>query len=161
MKVNFTPEGYHSITPSLVVKNGVKAIDFYKRAMGATSMGDPFMDPNGKLMHAELTIGDSRFMMSDEYPEMGTRSPESSNGTSSLLYVYVQNVDNTVKQAVDNGAKLLMPVADQFYGDRMGSIKDPFGHVWQIATHIENVTPEEMRKRGMEMFNKKNVTNKS
>lgn len=145
-KVNPIPQGYHSVTPYLFIQGAANAIDYYKNVFGATErMRMP--GPNGKVMHAELQIGDSIVMLADEHPEMGARSPQSVGGASSSLHVYVEDVDSIAQKAVDAGGKLVRPVKDQFYGDRSGSVVDPFGHIWSIATHIEDVAPEEMRKR--------------
>jgi PhnB protein len=140
------PEGYHSLTPYLFVRNAAGAIEFYKSVFGATeTMRMP--GPNGQIMHAELKIGDSTVMLSDENPQMGALSPQSIGGTATGLNVYIANVDAVVQKAVDAGAKLVRPVKDQFYGDRSGSVIDPFGHLWSVATHVEDVSPEEIRKR--------------
>jgi len=146
------PEGYHSITPYLVISGAAKAIDWYKQAFGAQQtlrMEDP---TTGKIGHAELKIGDSYIMLADEYPDMGYRSPKTLGGAGISLLLYVKDVDGTVKQAVDAGAKLERPLQDQFYGDRTGTIQDPFGHVWTIATHIEDVSAEEMLERSKKAF---------
>jgi PhnB protein len=143
-----TPEGYHTATPYLIVKGGVQALDFYKKAFGATEiMRMP--RPDGKIGHAEIRIGDSRIMLADEFPEMDARSPKSLGGSPVGLYLYVEDVDATFNQAVALGATVQKPVADQFYGDRSGGIVDPFGHVWYIATHTEDVSPEELQKRAV------------
>ncbi len=152
MPVRPIPEGYHSITPYLVISGAAKAIDWYKQAFGAQQtlrMEDP---TTGKIGHAELKIGDSYIMLADEYPDMGYRSPKTLGGAGISLLLYVKDVDGTVKQAVDAGAKLDRPLQDQFYGDRTGTIQDPFGHVWTIATHIEDVSPEEMLERSKKAF---------
>jgi PhnB protein len=142
------PEGYHTATPYLIVKGGVQALDFYKKAFGATEiMRMP--RPDGKIGHAEIRIGDSRIMLADEFPEMDARSPKSLGGSPVGLYLYVEDVDATFNQAVALGATVQKPVADQFYGDRSGGIVDPFGHVWYIATHTEDVSPEELQKRAV------------
>jgi PhnB protein len=145
MTVRFQPEGYHSITPYLIVKGGAKAIDFYRRAFGAEEIMR--MEDNGRIGHAELKIGDSIIMLADEYLEMGHKSPQTLGGSAIQLLVYVPNVDAAFEQAVKAGAKLKRPVADQFYGDRMGGLEDPFGHEWYLATHVEDVAPEEMKRR--------------
>jgi len=151
MAVKAVPEGYHTATPYLVVKGAAKAIDFYKKVFGATE--DMRMDdPSGRIGHAELKIGDSHIMLADEYPEMKFRSPEAYGGSPVSILLYVQDVDATVALAVANGAKLEREVKDQFYGDRMGQIVDPFGHVWSIATHKEDVSIEEMKKRAAALF---------
>ena len=140
------PEGYHSLTPYLFVNGAAKAIEFYKNVFGATErMRMP--GENGRIMHAELKIGDSVVMLSDENLQMGARSPLTIGGTGTGINVYVPDVDKVVQAAVDGGAKLVRPVKDQFYGDRSGSVIDPFGHLWSVATHIEDVSPDEMRKR--------------
>ena len=140
------PEGYHSITPYLFVKGAVAAIDFYKSVFGATEVVR-MMGPNGKVMHAELKIGDSIVMLADENPQTGVMSPQTVGGYSVGLHVYVEDVDAVIHKAVENGAKPLHPIKNQFYGDRSGSLLDPFGHMWSVATHVEDVSPEEMRKR--------------
>jgi PhnB protein len=140
------PEGYHSITPYLFIKGAAAAIEFYKSVFGATErMRMP--GPDGRIMHAELKIGDSVVMLSDENPQMGALSPQTIGGTGSGVNVYVADVDAATQKAVDLGAQLVRPVKDQFYGDRSGSIIDPFGHLWSVATHVEDVAPEEMQKR--------------
>jgi PhnB protein len=145
-KVNPVADGFHSVTPYLFIKGAASAIDFYKKVFGAAEiMRMP--GPNGRIMHAEIRIGDSIVMLSDENPEIGALSPQSIGGTASGLNVYIENVDAVVQKAVDAGAKLVRPVKDQFYGDRSGSLIDPFGHMWSVATHVEDVPPEEMKKR--------------
>jgi PhnB protein len=140
------PDGYHSVTPYLVVDGAAAAIEFYKKAFGATEvMRMPA--PGGRIGHAEIKIGDSHVMLADENPEMNARSPKSVGGSPISLLLYVEDVDKTVERAVAAGAKLNRPVEDKFYGDRMGGIEDPFGHQWYLGTHIEDVSPEEMRKR--------------
>jgi PhnB protein len=145
------PEGYHTATPYLIIKNAARAIDFYKKAFGATERMR-MADPTGKVMHAEIQIGDSRIMIADEFPEMGARSPESLGGSPVSIFLYVEDVDALAKQATSAGAKVLMPIQDQFWGDRYGKLTDPFGHVWDIATHKEDVAPEEMHKRAAAAF---------
>ncbi len=142
------PEGYHNITPYLFVRSAASAIDFYKNIFGATEiMRMP--GSNGKIMHAELRIGDSIVMLADENPQTGMMSPQTVGGFSVGMHLYLENVDQVVQKAVESGAKLLRPIKNQFYGDRSGSVLDPFGHMWSIATHVEDVSPEEMRKRMM------------
>jgi PhnB protein len=145
-KVQPIPEEYRGATPYLSVKDAARAIEFYKKAFGAREvMRMP--QPDGKIGHAEVRIGDAPIMLADEFPEMNFRSPQSLGGTPVNIVVYVNDVDALVGQAVGAGAKLSKPVADQFYGDRVGVLEDPFGHSWSFATHIEDVTPEEMNKR--------------
>ena len=140
------PEGYHTATPYLIVNDAALAIEFYKEAFGATELLR-MAKPDGKIGHAEIRIGDSTIMLADEFPEMGARSPQSFGGSPVSIFLYVENVDAVFAQTVAAGAVVQRPVADQFYGDRMGGVKDPFGHAWYIATHVEDVSPEEMRKR--------------
>ena len=140
------PEGYHTATPYLIVKDGARAIEFYKKAFGATELMR-MADPSGKIGHAEIKIGDSPIMLADEVTEMGYRSPQSLGGSPVSILLYVEDVDAVFSQAVAAGAKVQRPVKDQFYGDRIGGVTDPFGHAWYIATHKEDVSPEEMRKR--------------
>ncbi len=140
------PDGYHTATPYLIVNDAAQAIEFYKEAFGATELLR-IAKPDGKIGHAEIRIGDSTIMLADEFPEMGARSPQSFGGSPVSIFLYVENVDAVFAQTVAAGAVVQRPVADQFYGDRMGGVKDPFGHAWYIATHVEDVSPEEMRKR--------------
>ena len=140
------PEGYHTATPYLIIKGAASAIEFYKKAFGATELMR-MADPSGRIGHAEIRIGNSPIMLSDEAPEMGYRSPQSLGGSPVGILLYVEDVDAVFSQAVAAGAKVERPVADQFYGDRSGGVTDPFGHVWYIATHKEDVSPEEMHKR--------------
>ena len=147
-KVSPIPEGYGSITPYLVIKGAAQAIEYYKKVFGASELFR--MDgPDGKVGHAELQIGTSRIMLADENPSMGQGHARASTiGASPIsLYLYMPDVDNVVEQAVAAGAKVLKPVQDQFYGDRSGFIQDPFGHLWGVATHVEDVAPEELEKR--------------
>ncbi|HZG51606.1 MAG TPA: VOC family protein [Pyrinomonadaceae bacterium] len=140
------PEGYHSITPYLHITGAARAIEFYREVFGATEVMR--MDaPGGKIGHAEIKIGDSHVMLADEFPEMGVRSPQSYGGSPVSLLLYVEDVDALAERAVAAGARLLSPLEDKFYGDRMGKLEDPFGHIWAIATHTEDVSPEEMQKR--------------
>jgi PhnB protein len=140
------PDGYHTLTPYLVVRGAAAAIDFYRKALGAEELFRIEMD-GGKLGHAELRIGDSIVMLADEHPEMGFKAPQAYGGTPVSFMLYVEDVDARVERAVAAGAKLLRPVQDQFYGDRTGTVVDPFGHVWTIATHKEDLTPEELTRR--------------
>jgi PhnB protein len=140
------PDGYPRMTPYLIVDGAAQAIEFYKKVFGATEkMRMP--SPGGKIGHAELTLGDSMIMLADEHPEMGARAPHAYGGAAVSLMVYVPNVDDTVKTASAAGAKIVRQVETQFYGDRMGTIEDPFGHRWYVATHVEDVPPEELAKR--------------
>ena len=140
------PDGYHTITPYLSIKGAAGAIDFYKKAFGATEVMR-LAQPDGRVGHAELQLGDSRIMLADEFPEMGFRGPLSLGGSSVTIHLYVEDVDAVARQAVAAGAKMLRPVQDQFYGDRSGTLTDPFGHLWMVATHKEDVSVEEMQKR--------------
>lgn len=146
MAAKHIPAGYHSVTPYLIVKGAAGAIDFYKKAFGATELMR-FAGPGGTIGHAEIRIGDSPIMLADEHPQMGYRSPASLGGTPVSIMLYVNDVDKVVEGAVKAGAKLERPIADQFYGDRNGTIQDPYGHVWTIATHKEDVSQEEMERR--------------
>ena len=139
------PEGYHSVTPYLVMKGAAEAIDFYKKAFGAVELFR--MEHEGKIGHAEIKIGDSPLMLADENQEMGYQGPESLGGTPVSLMIYVDDVDQIYPQAISAGGTELKPLQDWFYGDRSGTLKDPFGHVWTVSTHKEDVTPEEMDKR--------------
>ena len=144
-KVKAIPEGYHTVTASLIFAGVDKAMDFYKKAFGAEEvMRMP--GPGGRVMHAELRIGDSRIMLADEMPDMGCKAPASFGGSPVSFYVYVENADAAFKRAVDAGAKVRMPLMDMFWGDRCGNVEDPFGYRWNIAQHVKDMTPEEMKK---------------
>lgn len=147
-KVHHIPEGYNTLTPYLVIKDAAKAIDYYKKVFGATELVR-MPGPGGTVAHAELQIGDSRIMLADENPAMGQgyTSASTIGGSPVSLYVYLPNVDEVFKRAIAEGAKELKPVQDQFYGDRSGFLRDPFGHLWGIATHVEDVSPQEMQER--------------
>ena len=145
-KVKAVPAGYHTATPYLFVQDAARAIDFYKAAFKAKELMR-LTAPGGKIGHAQIKIGDSHIMLSDESPDMGARGPKTLGGSPVMLYLYVKDVDAVVAQAVAAGAKLLHPVKDQFYGDRSSSLEDPFGHLWHVATRKENVPPKELRKR--------------
>ena len=152
MAVRAIPEGYHTITPNIVVRDARKAIDFYKKAFGAEEiMSMP--GPGGKIMHAEIRIGNSRVMLADDMPEFGCKSPQALGGSPVSFYVYVENVDAAWKRAVDAGAKAGMPLSDMFWGDRTGKLEDPFGHSWNLAQHIKDLTPDQINK-GQEEFMK-------
>jgi PhnB protein len=140
------PDGYHNVTPYLIVNDAAAAIEFYKKAFGATELMR-MPKPNGKIGHAEIRIGDSPIMLADEAPEVGARSPRTIGGSPVSIFLHVDDVDTTFTKAVNGGAKVQRPVADQFYGDRTGGVEDPFGHLWYIATHVEDVSPEEIKKR--------------
>jgi PhnB protein len=143
------PEGYHSVTPYLILSGAADAIEFYKKAFGAAEvMRMP--GPGGKVGHAEVEIGGSRIMLADEYPDMGYRGPKAIGGTPVTLHLYVEDVDAVARQAVAAGAKERRPVKDEFYGDRSGTFEDPFGHVWHIATHKEDLSPDEIKRRAGE-----------
>lgn len=145
-KVKPIPEGYSSVTPYLSIKGASDAIEFYKKAFGAKEVMR-MAQPDGRIGHAELQIGDSKIMLADEHPEMDFRSPRALGGTPVMLHLYVEDVDTVVGRAVASGAKVLRPIADQFYGDRSGSVADPYGHVWHVATHKEDLSMEEIGKR--------------
>ena len=140
------PDGFHSLTPYLILTGAARAIDFYKSVFGATEIAR-FADPSGRVGHAELKIGDSVLMLSDEYGEMGYKSPQTVGAASSLTHVYVPDVDATFARATQAGAQVMKPVKDEFYGDRTGSFRDPFGHLWTVATHVEDVSRDEMKRR--------------
>jgi PhnB protein len=151
MAVKPIPEGYHALNPFLAVDDAAKAIEFYKRAFGASErMRMP--GPEGKVAHAELQIGDSVLMLSDPFPQSTCKPPKELGGTSVGVLLYVEDVDEVVQQAVDAGATVTMPVDDMFWGDRYGKLADPFGHEWQIATHKEDLTLEEVAERGQQMM---------
>ena len=139
------PDGYHSITPFMTVRDAAHAIDFYKQAFGAKERG-VMKGPDGKVMHAELLIGDSIVMLSDEFPEFGALSPLSTGGAGMGLHIYVEDVDSAFDRAVNAGATVEMPIGDMFWGDRYGKLEDPFGHHWSVGTHVRDVSPEEMQQ---------------
>lgn len=146
------PDGYHSVTPYLIVSNAAKALEFYQRAFGATETMR-LNGPAGKIMHAEIRLGDSTIMLADEFPEMQAVSPTTLKGTAGSLMVYVDDVDRRFQQAVDAGATVKRAVQDQFYGDRSGTLIDPFGHVWTLSTHTEDLAPDEISRRFEAMMN--------
>jgi PhnB protein len=146
MGVKAIPEGYHSINLYLAVDDAKEAIEFYKRAFGATERSI-MPGPNDTIGHAELQIGDSVIMLSDPFPQSPLKSPKQVGTPTASGMIYVENVDEVIQQAVDAGATITMPIEDQFWGDRYGRVEDPFGHNWQIATHVEDVPPDEMAKR--------------
>jgi PhnB protein len=147
------PEGYHTVTPYLIVKGAARALEFYKKAFNATELYR-MEGPGGTIGHAEFQIGDSRIMIADEFPDMGARSPETIGGSPVGLCIYIEDVDALFKQALAAGGKQERPVVDQFYGDRSGTLRDPFGHQWTLATHKEDVSPEEMKRRMEEAMKK-------
>lgn len=151
MAIKPVPEGYHSVTAALIVNDGARALDFYRKAFGAQELMR--MPMGDKIGHAEFQIGDTRLMLSDEWPDMSLLSPRSRGGTTVSLMIYVPDVDAAFKRALDAGGTVERPVEDQFYGDRAGTLIDPFGHRWTLATHVEDVSPEEMNRR-MEQWTK-------
>jgi PhnB protein len=151
-RIKAIPDGYHTLTPHLVVKGASQAIEFYKKAFGAEELGR-MPGPDGKsLMHAELQIGDSRLFLVDEFPEMDCRGPQTIGGTPVTIHIYVEDVDTAFSKAVAAGAQVRMPLADMFWGDRYGVLADPFGHAWSLATHKEDLTPEEIATRAQGAF---------
>jgi PhnB protein len=149
MAVKPIPEGYRMVTPYLAVEDAAGAIEYYKKAFGASERVR--MDaPGGKIGHAELEIGDSLVMLSDPFPQSSAKPPNEVGAATSSIFMYVEDVDAAVKKAVDAGATIVMEPEDQFWGDRFGTIKDPYGHIWGIATHVEDVSPEEIERRGRE-----------
>jgi PhnB protein len=147
------PEGLHTVTPSLKLKDAAKAIEFYKEAFGATERGR-FEMPGGGIMHAEIVIGDSVVMLGEEMPEMGAKGPLTLGGTPVRLHIYTEDVDSLFARATKAGATVMMPVADQFWGDRYGVLADPFGHEWSIATHTKDLTVDEMKKGAEQLFSR-------
>ena len=152
-QVKGVPEGTHSITAHLIVNNGAAAVAFYEAAFGAKAAGVHYT-PHGKVMHADLRIGDSRIMLADEFPGFGCGSPKTLGGSPVVLNLYSENVDELFDRAVKAGAVVTMPLANQFWGDRYGQLTDPFGHRWALGQHVEDVSPEEMERRAKEAFSK-------
>ncbi len=151
-KVKAVPDGRHSVTAHLVVRGGVKAVEFYSKAFGAEAKS-VHKTPDGKVMHAELKIGDSTVFLADEFPGMGNcMSPQTVGGASVVLNLYRDNIDQLFNQAVSAGATVVMPLQNQFWGDRYGQLKDPFGHYWALGQHLEDVAPEELERRSKEIF---------
>jgi len=146
MAVKSIPEGYHSVTPYLIIKGAADAIEFYKKAFGATELFR-FPAPDGKIGHAEIKIGDSPIMLADEFAEMGYKGPQALGGSPVSLMIYLADVDTVFNRAVEAGASVKEAVQDKFYGDRTGTLTDPFGHVWHVSTHKEDVSMEEMEER--------------
>lgn len=145
MAVQAIPQGYHTLTPYMTVRDAARALAFYKQAFGAVERG-VMKGPDGRVMHAELTIGDSIFMLADEFPQFGSLSPQSIGGSGMGLHIYVEDVDSAFDRAIGAGATIEMPVADMFWGDRYGKLVDPFGHKWSIATHKRDMSPEEIEE---------------
>ena len=146
MPVNPIPEGYHSVTPYLIIRGAADAIEFYKKAFGAIELFR-FPGPDGKIGHAEMQVGNSRIMLADEYPDMGYNGPQTLGGSPIALMIYLADVDAVFNRAVEAGATVKEPLQDKFYGDRIGTVVDPFGHRWHLATHQEDVSMEEMERR--------------
>ena len=146
MSAKAVPEGHHTVTPYLCIKGAASALEFYKKAFEATELMR-LAQPDGRIGHSEIRVGDSVIMLSDEFPEIGASSPQAIGGSPVTIHLYVEDVDTVFKQAVAAGAKVKRPVADQFYGDRMGGVEDPFGYTWWIATHKEDLSSEEIQKR--------------
>jgi len=146
MTVKPIPDGYHSVTPYLIIRGATEAIEFYKKAFGATELFR-MPTPDGKIGHAEIKVGDSPIMLADEFAEMGYQGPQSLGGSPVSLMIYVEDVDTIFSQAVAAGATIKEALQDKFYGDRMGTVVDPYGHVWHVATHKEDVSPDEMQER--------------
>ena len=149
MAVKPIPEGYHTLTPYLVVQGAAAAMDFYARAFGATELVR-MADPSGKVGHAEMRIGDSPFMLADEHPEVGAVAPPATGGRYATFLIYVPDVDAVFERAIAAGATEVRPIRLQFYGDRSGKLRDPYGHEWTLATHVEDVPPDEMKRRMQE-----------
>jgi uncharacterized glyoxalase superfamily protein PhnB len=151
MGVRPVPEGYHTLTPQVTVRGAAEAIDFYKRAFGAVELMRK-AGPDGKLMHAEIKIGDSILMLNDEFPNYDTKSPSALGGAAGSLYVYLPDVDAAFARAVAAGATVVMPLQNMFWGDRCGKVCDPFGHSWNLSTHVEDLTPAEIDQRAAAFF---------
>jgi uncharacterized glyoxalase superfamily protein PhnB len=145
MPVKAVPAGFHTLTPHLTVRDADKALEFYKNALGAELLNVARM-PDGKVMHAALRIGDSMLMLNEEMPEFGALSPLSNGGAGVTIHIYTENVDDAFNRAVNAGAQVAMPLMDQFWGDRYGLVTDPFGHKWSLATHVKDMSPEEMQR---------------
>ena len=149
MAVKRVPDGFHRVTPHLTVRNAAAMIDFYKKAFGAVEKGRA-AGPDGKsILHAALQIGDSIVFLNDEFPEMGAQSPLAAKSTPVTIHLYVEDADKQFQRALAAGAEVVMPIADQFWGDRYGIVKDPSGHQWSIGSHMEDLTPEQMQERMM------------
>lgn len=156
-KVNPIPQGYHTVTPSIVVRGAAEALDFYRKAFNAEeTLRMP--GPDGKIIHAEFRIGNSVMMLGDEMPDMGAKSPLSLGGSPVSFFIYLENVDEAWQRAINAGAKQVMPLADMFWGDRAGCVDDPFGHHWWLAQHVADLTPEEIKKGQDEFFSQSHTT---
>ena len=153
-RVKPIPDGYHAVTPYLYIKGATKALQFYEKVFGA-KVRMKMDGPDGTVGHAEIQIGDSAIMLADECPQMQARSPQTIGGSAVGIHLYVEDVDKTFNQAIAAGAKVMTPVEDKFYGDRIGGLTDPFGHIWYVSTHKEDLTPEEIGKRAEAMFQNK------
>jgi PhnB protein len=153
MPVKAIPDGFHAVTPYLIVSNAAKALDFYQKAFGAKERFR-MPAPGGKIGHAEISIGDSVVMLADEFPDMDVKAPQTVGGTPVSLHVYVEDVDSQFKKAIAAGGREKRAVQDQFYGDRLGTLQDPFGHIWHLSTHKEDLSPDELQRRSQE-FQKK------
>ncbi len=145
------PQGFHTVTPSLVVRNAAQAIEFYKKALGAEELMR-MSSPGGKIGHAELKIGDSIIFITDENPEIGCKSPQTLGGSAGSLYLYVPDVDKAFQRAIDAGGKTIMPVADMFWGDRYGQFTDPYGHTWGLSTHVKDLSEQEIEKGAKDFY---------
>ena len=145
MTAKAIPEGYHTVTPYMTVRDAARAIEFYKQAFGAVEKG-AMKGPDGKIVHAELRIGDSIIMLADEFPQFGSLSPQSTGGSGMGLHIYIDDVDAAFDRAVKAGATVEMPVADMFWGDRYGQLKDPFGHRWSLATHTRDMSADDIQQ---------------
>jgi PhnB protein len=151
VSANPIPKGFHTVTPSLIVKNAAQAIEFYKKALGAQELMR-MATPDGKIGHAEIKIGDSIIFVTDESPQMGTKSPQTLGGAGASLYLYVEDVDKAFQRAVDAGGKATMPVTDMFWGDRFGSLTDPYGHTWGLSTHKQDLSEQEIEKAAKDFY---------
>ena len=156
LPVKRVPDGHHTVTPHLTVRDGAKLIEFYKQAFGAKELRRSLAPDGTSLLHAELQIGDSRIFLNDEFPEMGARSPLATNNTSMQIHLYVEHVDSHYESAVNAGANVVMPLTDQFWGDRYGVVEDPSGHRWALASHIRDMTPDQMKQAAEAIFGDKN-----
>lgn len=151
--VKAVPTGFHTLTPHLIVRNAAEALEFYKKAFGAEVQNVAYL-PDGKIMHAALRIGDSMLMLNDEMPEYGALSPLAHGGSGVTIHIYTEDVDSAYDRALSAGAKVKMPLMDQFWGDRYGAVTDPYGHSWSLAAHVKDISPEEMQRAQDEAFAK-------